>query len=142
MVKGSLIQTPREKKGSVDGINLFFGALLGANLGATGALPLYDYVYLIVVLAATVMTLRVFALSERRRYAWTLLGGYLVFVALFLFLPDVGPDALDQASLNRLAATLGVWLVMILLIELMPTVEPVESGVERSMTEDDGSLPK
>jgi hypothetical protein len=40
-----------------------------------------------------------------------------------------------------LAATLGVWLVMILLIELMPTVEPVKAGVERSMTEDDGSLP-
>ena len=55
-----------EKVGSVDGLNLFFGALLGANLGTMQSLPLLQYGKLVILLAGTVIVLRMISTSERR----------------------------------------------------------------------------
>jgi hypothetical protein len=40
MIRKLLRTTPGGKVGAVDGLNLFFGALLGANLGTMRALEL------------------------------------------------------------------------------------------------------
>jgi len=122
MAKASIwTQTKREKLGSVDGINLFFGALLGANLGTIGTLPLIEYVKIIVLLAGMVVAIRFVSVSERRLYAFATLGFYLAFVAGILFLPGFAPEGLAPTDLQRLAATLAVWLAATMFVEFYPT---------------------
>lgn len=121
--KGLMTQTPREKVATVDGIGLFFGALLGANMGTLDGLSLYDYAKLIIVLAAAVMTLRVFSTSERRLYAYALLGLYVAIVAIFLFLPGQRAAGLAEDDAARLAVTLAIWLGAVLTVEFYPVAE-------------------
>ena len=123
MWKNLLVQTRREKRGSIDGVNLFFGALLGANLGSLNGLSINDYAMLIILLAGTVMILRMFTLSERRIYATASLAVYVAVVAAFLIPPD-SLDGLPAADRARLGVTLAIWLVTILLVELYPTRDP------------------
>ena len=118
--------TRREKAGTIDGIGLFFGALLGANLGTLGALPLYEYVKLILLLAGMVVAIRMVSTSERRLYALGTLALYVGLVAAMLFLPGLKPEGLSEADLNRLVATLAVWLGATLLVEFYPTRDPLE----------------
>lgn len=52
------VQRAETRAGAIDGLNLFFGALLGANLGTLDHIRLVEYVQLIVLLAGTVVTVR------------------------------------------------------------------------------------
>jgi len=122
MAKPSIwIHTSREKLGYADGINLFFGALLGANLGTLGAIPLDDYVVLIGMLAGLVMALRAVTLSERRLYAFGMLAFCLAILVAFLFVPTLRPDGLAEADVNRLGATLIIWILVATSVEFYPT---------------------
>jgi len=116
-----LRQTDRERLGAIDGLNLFFGALLGANLGTVEQLPLYAYVQIIVLLAGTVMVLRMLSTSERRGYALASLLLYVVLVAAILAVPDLRPDELSEAAAARLGATLAIWVAGVLALEYWPT---------------------
>src|SRR5688572_12558399 len=107
-----LRQTHRERMGSIDGVNLFFGALLGANLGTVEQLPLSEYVQLIMILAGTVVTLRVVSTSERRGYALATLALYVFLVTLFLAVPRVRPEGLSADAAARMGATLAVWILL------------------------------
>lgn len=97
--------------------------LLGANMGTLDGLTLYDYARLIIVLAAAVMTLRIFSTSERRLYAYALLGLYVAIVGAFLFLPGQRPEALAEDDAARLAVTLAIWLGAVLTVEFYPVAE-------------------
>lgn len=122
MTKTSLwAQTKREKLGTIDGINLFFGALLGANLGTLDAMPLSEYVKLVALLGGLVMTIRLVSVSERRLYALGTLGFYLVLAGLVLFMPAWQPKGLSPSDLERLVATLGIWMTFTMLTEFYPT---------------------
>jgi hypothetical protein len=112
--------TPGGKAGSIDGLNLFFGALLGANLGTMQALPLYQYVQLVVILAGAVMVLRMLSTSEQRGRVLAVLGLYVVIVAGIVFIPEFKPKGLPDADLHRLVATLAIWLACVLLVEFSP----------------------
>ena len=118
-------QTQRERMGSIDGVNLFFGALLGANLGTIGDLPLIDYIKLIMILAGTVVTLRVVSTSERRFYALATLGLYVFLVATYLAVPALRPENLSPDAAARLGSTLAVWILLVLTLEYWP-VRPEE----------------
>lgn len=117
------IQTKREKIGTIDGINLFFGALLGANLGTLDTLPLAEYVKLIALLVGLVMTIRLVSVSERRWYALATLALYVALLLGVLFVPFLQPKGLPTSDLHRLAATLGIWVVVTMLVEFYPTAE-------------------
>ena len=108
------------KAGSIDGLNLFFGALLGANLGTTQGMAPFDYFKLIVLLAGTVMVIRMLSTSERRVYMFVNVVLYTVLVGGFLLVPMFQPKGVAVADLQRLALTLGVWVTFVLLAELMP----------------------
>ncbi|HMJ93397.1 MAG TPA: hypothetical protein VK472_04790 [Allosphingosinicella sp.] len=120
-----LTQTHRERMGGIDGVNLFFGALLGANLGTVEQLPLGDYVQLIVILAGTVVTLRLVSTSDRRGYALASLGLYIFLVGVYLAVPHLRPEGLSPAAAARLGATLAVWILLVLTLEYWP-VRPDE----------------
>ena len=110
----------RSKAGAVDGLNLFFGALLGANLGTLEGLRLVDYVQLIAVLAATVMALRAMSLSEKRVHVVLLLAASIGLLFGLLTLPVARPMGLAEEDLQRLVGTLAVWLFFVVVIGLAP----------------------
>ena len=114
-------QTRAEKIGSIDGFNLFFGALLGANLGTLGEVPLGDYIKLIGLLAGTVAILRMVSTSDRRGYALVMLATYVVLIVLILVDQDLRPEGMSLADLQRLGVTLAVWIIAVLALEFAPT---------------------
>jgi hypothetical protein len=119
-----LRQTRGEKIGAIDGINLFFGALLGANLGAIEQMPLRYYFQMIILLVGTVMALRMLSTSDRLGYKLMTLGTYVVLVPAFLFLPALHPEGLSEDATARLGITLAVWVGSVLLMEFWPTAKP------------------
>jgi len=121
--------TPGGKEGAVDGLNLFFGALLGANLGTMQALGLYEYVQLIFLLAGTVMVLRMISTSERRGFMLGVLAVYVLLIVGMLMLPKLQPKGMSPGDLHRLVATLGVWVVFVLATELSPMREEGKADV-------------
>ena len=70
-------QTRAEKRAALNGISLFFGALIGANLGALEQLALRDYVLLILIVCLIVLYLQ---LAPVTRHRWT----YLITLAAFV----------------------------------------------------------
>jgi predicted membrane channel-forming protein YqfA (hemolysin III family) len=119
--KRSLFRNSRAgKEGALDGLNLFFGALLGANLGTLDAMALVDYIQLTTLLAATVMTLRMFVTSERRVYMFVVLAIYALLLAAFVTLPSLKPEGLRIEDLHRLVATLSVWMILVVAIVVSP----------------------
>ena len=121
-MRSLLSYTSAEKRGMVDGIGLFFGALIGTNLGSFGALNKFEYTMLIILLVGTVMSLRIFSTTERRWHGYLLLSVYSVFIFHFLFLSKLtkGIPADDR---DRLAITLAVWFATVILAELTPIKE-------------------
>lgn len=124
-----MLMTSREKRAMLDGTNLFFGALLGANLGTVDQLPPGQYAILIILLAFTVMVLRNFSMSERRGQAVGLLVSYVVLVPLVLYSPRPSVRALEASDRDNLAITLAAWVGVTLLAELLPTRE-VEAAAD------------
>lgn len=122
-MKSLFLSTPGGKSGAIDGLNLFFGALLGANLGTLENLRLYDYVQLVVLLAGTVMALRMVSTSERRIYMLAVLGLYAVLLAALVTVPALKPEGMAAGDLHRLVATLAVWVLFVLGSELSPVRE-------------------
>ena len=119
-MKGLFTQTRREKAGTIDGINLFFGALLGANLGVADRLPAMSYAQVMALLAGLVVTIRIVSVSERRLYAYVSLAAYVVLMMVVLLVPALGIDGLARDDLQRLALTLAIWVGATVLVEFMP----------------------
>ncbi len=136
-----LRQTHSERMGGIDGVNLFFGALLGANLGTIERLSLGDYIQLIIVLAGTVVTLRLVSTSDRRGYALATLGLYIFLVAVYLIAPPLRPEGLSSDAAARLGATLAVWILLVLTLEYWP-VKPDEVRPAEAPAPEEAAAPR
>jgi hypothetical protein len=119
-MKALLRNTEGGKAGTIDGLNLFFGALLGANLGTVDRMPLLSYLELILLLAGTVITLRMLSTSEKRRMMLATVGCYGLLLAGVVFLPKLQPKGLALDDLHRLMVTLAVWTLFVVVTELAP----------------------
>jgi hypothetical protein len=126
--------TARGKQGAIDGLNLFFGALLGANLGTLDQLRLVDYVQLATLLAGTVMAVRMVSTSERRGLILAVLGIYALLLIALVLLPGLKPENMERDDLHRLVATLAVWVIFVLGIELSPVLETTGLPAEEDQT--------
>ena len=115
------------KAGAIDGLNLFFGALLGANLGSIQGMTLPYYVELIFLLAAVVMTVRMLSTSPRRTYMLISIPLYVVIGAAFLLWKPFQPKGVAPADLQRIATTLAIWLALVLFTELSPVRDTPEN---------------
>jgi hypothetical protein len=118
-----LLLTGREKAGTIDGLNLFFGALLGANLGTLNSLTLRQYIYFILVLAGTVMALRMISTSERRGFAILFVAAYAILIAAMWLVPGLQPKGMPEADLHRTLATLAIWIGAVVLQEVVPVLD-------------------
>ena len=118
-------QTRREKRAHTGALSLCFGALLGANLGTLGELPLRDYVFLVILLVGTVTTIQLSMASERRGYTAMLILLYVGILAALYFVPGARPSMAEE-DLLKLLATLAIWFGAVVMIELVPTVDPAD----------------
>jgi hypothetical protein len=118
-----LLLTGREKAGTIDGLNLFFGALLGANLGTLNSLTLRQYIYFILILAGTVMALRMISTSERRGFAILFVAAYAILIVAMWIVPGLQPKGMPQADLQRTLATLAIWIGAVVLQEVVPVLD-------------------
>lgn len=125
-MKGLFRQTEREKRGTLAAMNLFFGALLGANLGTIGAASASDYVLLVTLIGGAVSSIYVALASERRRFALTMLAFYAALIGFALVTPGRALKSVPEADFQRIVLTLGIWVVFAAVAELSPTISSAD----------------
>lgn len=119
-MKSLLRSTTGGKAGTIEGLNLFFGALLGANLGTIGHVSLPAYAELIVLLAGIVITLRMLSTSPKRGMMLACIGIYVVVLLTIAITPALRPRGMAVEDLQRLVTTLLAWVVFVVAAELSP----------------------
>jgi heme O synthase-like polyprenyltransferase len=114
-------QTRAEKRAAISGINLFFGALIGANLGSLERLALRDYLLLIIIVSLIVLYIQVAPVARKRwSYLMTLIG--TVAGLAVLLLTPVGLDVFENRPRPspHLFVTIALWLLSVAMVELRP----------------------
>jgi hypothetical protein len=76
---------------------------------------------MIAVLAGMVMALRMVSTGEERPRVLMLLSFYAVLLGAVLVSPGLRPEGLSPENLERLIATMAVWIGLALAVELSPT---------------------
>jgi hypothetical protein len=121
-------QTLAERRAASNGTNLFFGALIGANLGALERLAIDDYLLLILVVALIVLYLQLAPVARRR---WQRLFELLAATGglYFLLMTEAGLAVFesDPKPGPHLFYTIPLWLVSLLMIELRPVERSARS---------------
>ena len=114
-------QTRAEKRASVNGLNLFFGALIGANLGSLEDLALPDYTVIITMVCITVLYIQLTPVALQRWVYVAILGVYVVVLYFLLVAPD-GLYILKARSRAQpqLFVTICLWLLSVAYVELRP----------------------
>ena len=125
-------QTRTEKRASVNGLNLFFGALIGANLGSLEQLALGDYTLLISVICIIVLYIQ---LAPVARHRWVYVG-FLVVTVTMLYVILLTPYGMHffkdrPRPAPHLFVTICVWLVSVAYVELRPLAKTEAPAVER-----------
>jgi hypothetical protein len=118
-------QSPAEKRASVNGVNLFFGALIGANLGTLESMSLRDYTLIAAIVCMIVLYIQV-APVARRRWSYLFNLGALVAGLYLLLFDPLGQDVFQDrpAPTPHIFVTICLWLVSVALIEFRPIAKP------------------
>jgi UDP-N-acetylmuramyl pentapeptide phosphotransferase/UDP-N-acetylglucosamine-1-phosphate transferase len=105
-----------EYSANLNGLGIFFGAVLGFVMASTETLGTKDYTVVLVGTASMVITI-LYVSSSRQRLAYATLAA--VGIALFPFAMKVllTPEAKLPLQLQP---TLAVWLAMTVVIEFAP----------------------
>ena len=114
-------QTLAEKRAAENAVNLFFGALIGANLGSSGDLPVQDYTLLIATLCLFVLYLKTPAVSGQRLRYLARLGAHTALLAVVLFDPlDLIRPERTFPGAAHLFITVCLWLASAAAVALRP----------------------
>jgi hypothetical protein len=125
-------QTRAEKRASVNGLNLFFGALIGANLGSLEQLALRDYTLLISMICLIVLYIQLAPVARQR---WLYLA-ILLMTVVGLYVLLLTPQGLRFFE-NRprpaphLFVTICVWLFSVAYVELRPLAKNEAPAAQR-----------
>ena len=113
-------QTLAEKRAALNGVSLFFGALIGANLGTTSQLPLADYALIVAVICLIVLYLHLAPVARRR---WTNVANLLGLVGglYLLLIHEIGAAAFEGVRPSaQIFVAICFWIASVLFIELRP----------------------
>ena len=124
-----------ERRATITGVNLFFSALLGANLGTLGDVPLDEYFQLVVILVGAVTAILTIAITRRRVTAIWSGVAVVMIIAVIAILPGRRMGELAD-DFQRMAITLGVWLAMLLVVRFTPEAESATEQPEASDPDD------
>ena len=117
---------PGEYHASINGLNIFFGAVLGVVMAGTESLKSWDFAFVLLLTAATIVAILNISTSSRRA-----IYAVLAAVAIF-FLPWLMERLIsDGAALpDKLQPTLAVWTAMTVAIEFAPREKPAAEPEE------------
>ncbi|MBF5041318.1 hypothetical protein FGE12_02895 [Aggregicoccus sp. 17bor-14] len=121
-------QTREQKQSYVNGLGLFFGALLGANMGVLTDLAPSEYLKVILLLAGVVLWIQMLSASRSRLHALRMLAALVLPAVILIAFPQSRPQGLTDRQAYNMAATLAVWLVCVALIEVTPLVPEPAAG--------------
>lgn len=114
-------QTTREKRAARSAISLFFGALIGANLGSLEALPLPDYALMIGLVSLIVLYMHTVPVARRRWETafWLVSALGLLYV---LLVSPIGARFFPSGAQPRphLFVTICLWFAVAIVVELRP----------------------
>lgn len=113
-------QTRSEQDSYRHTVNLFFGALLGANLGTLGGLSVEDYIRIVATLLGAVMALQLVTAARSKNYALAILGVYAALLGFGYSSGALRPAGLSEGDFAKVAATLAMWVVTVAVIEMTP----------------------
>lgn len=118
-------QTPAEKAAAINGMNLFFGALIGANLGTLHEIHLRDYLLIAIIVCLIVLYIQV-APVARRRWSYLLQLAIMLGGLYVLLLHPFGADLFKERPRPspHIFITICLWLSSVASIELRPLVAP------------------
>lgn len=126
LAKAGLRMSAREYRANIEGLNIFFGAILGVVMTDLGDLSPLIYAVVLTVIASFVVTIiYITASTQRRSYAFYALIGLLgLWAAAHRF---GAPHGLNLAHIDRrVIPTLAVWLAMTIIVEFAPRAEPTK----------------
>lgn len=124
-------QTIAEKRAALNGVSLFFGALIGANLGSTERMPLTDYAVVVAVVCMIVLYLYLAPVARRR---WANAANLLLLVGglYMLLIHDIGAAAFEGPRPSaHIFVTICFWITSVLLFELRPIAEASNDREEK-----------
>ena len=119
-------QTREERAAYRNGLTLFFGALLGANLALLEGLDLKSYSTLAALLAGVVMAFQLIGRSRSRLYTFVNIAIYAGLLAYAISYKDTLVTGLAAGHMDQLLATLAIWLAGLALVEMVPVIELAE----------------
>ena len=115
-----LRMTHREYRANLDGLNIFFGAVLGFVLAGAEALGTVAFSVLLLMTASMVVTILYISSSDKR----------LTYAVFAIIAVAVLPRVFDgffpglQVLPRNLQPTLAVWVGMTILVEFLPRGAP------------------
>lgn len=117
--------THEEYRANINGLNIFFGAVLGFVISGTEAYAGWRFAYFLLLAAGMVISILYITASKH-----TLLYATYTGVAIAA-LPLLVREAMDGAVLPpRFQPTLAVWAAMTLFVELLPRDKQVLTAAE------------
>ncbi|MFB0613208.1 hypothetical protein [Aurantiacibacter poecillastricola] len=120
-VPTTLRMSAGEYRANLTGLNVVFGAVLGFVLAGAEDLTTRDFVYLLVLSSAAVVTILYLGSSSYKLF-YTILA-----VAVTILLPWLVESG-GLPAIPKLQPTIATWLAMVVFLELLPRVkEPPEA---------------
>jgi hypothetical protein len=120
-------QTAAEKSAAINGMNLFFGALIGANLGSLHEIQMRDYLLIAIIVCLIVLYIQVVPVA-RRRWSYLVQLAMMVGGLYVLLLHPLGADLFRERPRPspHIFITICLWLASVASIELRPLAGPVK----------------
>lgn len=114
-------QTRAEKRAATNGLNLFFGALIGANLGSLEHLALRDYTLVISMVCVVVLYIQLAPVARYRLLYTAFLASYVAVLYVLLLAPaGLHPFQDRPRPQPHLFVTICMWLLSVAYIEFRP----------------------
>lgn len=134
MLRALVTYTADERRATLAGVNLFFSALLGANLGSLNELSLFEYVRYVLLLAGAVTAVLTIGVARRRSTVFSTALAFGAVLTAILVVPDIVGD-----DFKRMAATLIIWLAMLLTVRITPSAD--DASEPPSIDDEDAVVP-
>ena len=113
--RSSFVLQAEEYRASIQGLNLFFGAIIGVSFAGAEDLPLEDYASLLLLTAAIVMIILIVSNTRRRLFGFLQLL-IATGVAWYVMVRDPFIDGIPAP----LFPTLAIWSLLAALTEFTP----------------------
>ncbi len=108
----SLAASPDEHRANLNGLNMFFGAVLGFVITGIEQIEGIQFAVVLALCSAIVMCI-LYVSASRNRWIWAAVAAVFI-LAIPRFMPD------GMAAPQKLQPTFAVWLLLTVFVEVSP----------------------